>query len=198
MAAGAGLDAGRTSALTTSVDLFATLTDVFGASAHVRQRTHGMSLMPLLSGESASVRDHVLAGVWGREVHLIDANWKYARAPADRNAPLPMMSNRWSTMPTHHLTRAQEIPLPDGRARLGRMPGSDVPVIHQTFQAGDKVPFWAYATFSGEHVYDLVGDPDERVNLRDTPAAKMLAERLRAALEAIEAPREQFERLGFA
>jgi arylsulfatase A-like enzyme len=198
MAAGAGLTPGRKDALTTSVDLFATLTDVFGAGAHVRQRTHGKSLMPLLRGEAGAVRDHVLAGVWGREVHLIDANWKYARAPVGKNAPLPMMSNRWSTMPTHQLTREQEIPLPDARARLGRMPGSDVPVIHQTFEAGDQVPFWAYATFSGDHLYDLNGDPDETVNLRETPAAADMAERLREALKAVEAPAEQFQRLGLA
>ena len=198
MAAGAGVTPGRSNALTTTVDLFATLTDVFGAAGHVRQRTHGTSLMPLLQGTAVSIRDHVLAGVWGREVHLIDADWKYARAPADKNAPLPMMSNRWSTMPTHQLTRDQEIPLPDARARLGRMPGSEVPVIHQTFEAGDKVPFWAWATFSGDHLYDLNGDPDEMVNLRDTAAAKDMAERLRAALKAVEAPAEQFLRLGLA
>lgn len=198
MAAGAGVAPGRTPALTTSVDLFATLTDIFGASAHVRQRTHGVSLMPLLTGAGTSIRDHVLAGVWGREVHLIDPRWKYARAPVAQNAPLPMYSNRWSTMPTHQLTRQQEMPLPDARARLGRMPGSDVPVIHQTFEAGDRVPFWAYATFSGDHLYDLNSDPGEQVNLRDSPVAAMLAERLRAALEAVEAPHEQFARLGFA
>ena len=60
------------------------------------------------------------------------------------------------------------------------------------------MPFWAYATFSGDHLYDLNSDPDEQVNLRDSPAAAMLAERLRAALEAVEAPHEQFARLGFA
>jgi hypothetical protein len=76
------------------------------------------------------------------------------------------------------------------------MPGSDVPVIHQTFEAGDKVPFWAWATFSGDHVYDLTGDPDETENLKDTKAAADLAERLRVALQAVEAPMEQFHRLG--
>jgi len=109
-----------------------------------------------------------------------------------------MLSNRWSTMPTHQLTRAQESPLPDHRARLGRMPGSDVPVIHQTFEAGDKVPFWAWATFSGDHLYDLNADPNETVNLSGTPAATAMAERLRAALQAVEAPAEQFQRLGLA
>ncbi len=59
-----------------------------------------------------------LTGVWGREVVLIDGQRKYARAPAAANAPLDMLSNRWSTMPTHLLTREQELPLPDQRAWL--------------------------------------------------------------------------------
>ena len=37
-------------ALTTSVDLFATLTDVFGVRS--AQRTHGHSLVPLLDGQA--------------------------------------------------------------------------------------------------------------------------------------------------
>jgi arylsulfatase A-like enzyme len=42
--------AGECDALTTSVDLFATLADVFGVD--VRQRTHGRSLVPLLTGSA--------------------------------------------------------------------------------------------------------------------------------------------------
>ncbi len=198
MMAGAGLTPGRQPALTTSVDLFATLSDVFGTGGDVRQRTHGHSLLPVLQGKAASVRDHVLAGVWGREVHLIDGRHKLARAPAGPNAPLPMMSNRWSTMPTHVLSRDQALPLPDQRAKLSTMPGSGVPVIHQTWDEGDRLPFWAWATFSGDHVYDLADDPHETSNLAGTAVARRLAERLEAALRAVEAPSEQFSRLGFA
>lgn len=198
MAAGAGIVSGVCDALTTSVDLFATLVDVFGAGAHVRQNTHGASLLPLLAGGTTAVRDHVLAGVWGREVHLIDRQWKLAKAPSGANAPLPMLSNRWSTMPTHVLTREQELPLPDQRARLSHMPGSGVPVIHQTWGKGDKLPFWARTSFSGDHVYHLAEDPDELRNLRDLPVARDLRDRLHAALSAVEAPAEQFDRLGYA
>ena len=187
---------GTSDALTTSVDLFATLTDLFGVTDDVRQRTHGRSLLPLLSGAATSVRDHVLTGVWGREVHLIDGERKYARAPAGANAPLDMMSNRWSTMPTHILTRQQEIPLPDDRAVLDRMPGSTVPVIHQQWDESDPIPFWAGRRFSGNHLYDLQADPGETENLAGTPLEAEYRDRLCAALEEVEAPKGQFERLG--
>jgi arylsulfatase A-like enzyme len=74
-----GTAPGTNDALTTSVDLFATLADLFGVSSKIRQRTHGHSLLPLLDGEASAVRDWLLAGVWGREVHYIDRTTKYAR-----------------------------------------------------------------------------------------------------------------------
>ncbi|MGH6872806.1 MAG: sulfatase [Rhizomicrobium sp.] len=187
---------GACDALTTSADLFATLADLFGVMDTVRQRTHGRSLLPLLRGEAKSVRDWILAGVWGREVHYIDRHIKYARAPAAANAPLSMWSNRWSTMPTHFLKREQELPLPDGRAALARMPGSKIPVIRQLWDAGDHVPYWAYAKFSGNHLFDLESDPGEDENLAGSPHEQRASAALHAALETVEAPPEQFERLG--
>jgi hypothetical protein len=107
-----------------------------------------------------------------------------------------MWSNRWSTMPTHFLTRDRELPLPDDRAVLDHMPGSNVPVIRQMWDASDHVPFWAYARFSGNHLYDLGNDPDENQNLAGAPREAHAVEALRYALQAVEAPPEQFQRLG--
>jgi arylsulfatase A-like enzyme len=181
-------------ALTTSVDLFATLTDLFGVE--LRQRTHGRSLVPLLTGGATSVRDWLLTGVWGREVHLVTGRWKYARGPAGENGPLSMLSNRWSTMPTHVVDRYVALPLPDDRAFLDRMPGAAVPVIHQRWEAGEDVPFWARFRPSGNYLFDLEADPAEETNLAGTAAEADLAEQLRRALVELEAPATQFERLG--
>ena len=63
----------------------------------------------------------------------------------------------------------EEIPLPDDRAVLGRMPGSKVPVIHQQWDESDPLPFWAGRRFSGNHLYDLQADPGEAQNLAGTP-----------------------------
>ncbi|WP_304175307.1 sulfatase [Phenylobacterium aquaticum] len=189
-----GVAAGDCSALTTSVDIFATLCDAFGVT--VRQRTHGKSLLPLLDGSADKVRDWLLTGVWGREVHLVTERYKYARGPAGANAPLSMMSNRWSTMPTHVVDRALAMPLPDDRAFLDRMPGSKVPVIHQPFDAGDHLPFWALVKPTGNHLFDRRADPDEQTNLAGTPLEAELAAQLTAALKELEAPNAQFQRLG--
>jgi arylsulfatase A-like enzyme len=190
-----GVEPGARDALTTNVDLHATLLDLFGVST--RQRTHGRSLAPLLMGEATSVRDFALAGVWGRQVHLIDERTKYARGPVAANAPLSVWSNRWSTMPVHRVPEMR-MPDPDDRAVLDRMPGSRVPVIRQPFAEGDPLPFWGAAVKPGNLLFDLADDPTEDRDLTGTKREKEAAEKLRAALLELEAPADQLARLGLA
>jgi arylsulfatase A-like enzyme len=190
-----GVDAGSVDALTTNVDICATLADIFGVE--LKHRIHGRSLLPLVAGRARSIREWALAGVWGREVHLIDRDFKYARAPAGANAPLSLYSNRWSTMPVH-LDPGLRMPDPDERAVLDRMPGSHIPVIRQPFRAGDMLPFWALGKFSGNYLYKVSEDPAEERNLAGGAAERRAADALRAALDEIEAPRDQLARLVLA
>ena len=182
-------------ALTTAVDLHATLADVFGVSP--QHRTHGHSLAPLLRGEVTSVRDYAIGGVFGNWVQVTDGRWKYARAPEGSNFPLSMWSNRWSTMPVH-VKGITELPPPNERAWLDRMPGSTVPVIRQPFQPGDALPFWVSggAHLGQHHLYDVSLDPHERENRAGEPAELVMQQLLRAALHDLDAPTEQLQRLG--
>jgi hypothetical protein len=186
---------GECHALTTAVDLHATLADIFGVTPS--HRTHGHSLAPLLRGEATTVRDYAIGGVFGNWVQVTDGQWKYARAPEHQNLPLSMWSNRWSTMPVH-VPGLVELPKPDQRAWLDRMPGSEVPVIRQPFQAGDALPFWVSggANVGKHHLYDVSVDPDERENRVGEVAERRMQELLRAALHDVEAPTEQLQRLG--
>lgn len=186
---------GRCNALTTNVDINATLYALFGLTP--RHVTHGHSLLPLITGEQKQVRDWALAGVWGRWVHIHDGRHKYARGPVNAdNMPLSMWSNRWSTMPIvpEHIL---DLPKPDRRAFLDFMPGSDVPVIRQPFAAGDALPFWALGHRTGEHhLYDLHNDPDETQNRMGDVQESRMIECLHEALTSISAPEDQFKRLG--
>ena len=192
-----GVAARDCDSLTTSVDIFATLADVFGVTPE--HRTHGRSLAPVVRGEVTAVRDWVLTGVWGREVHVVGDGLRYAAAPQGDNAPLSMWSNRWTTMPVHAFPQLR-LPRPDGRAVLARMPGSDVPVIRQPFVVGDLLPFWAGGGFEGDHLYDTINDPAEERNAATTDAGRRGRARdlLRAALDDVEAPDDQYARLGLA
>ena len=186
---------GSCDALTTSVDLHATLCHAYGVTP--RHRAHGQSLVPLLEGTARSVREWAIGGVFGNWVQVTDGRRKYARAPEDDNFPLSMWSNRWSTMPVH-VAGITELPPPDGRAWLDRMPGSTVPVIRQPFQPGDALPFWAAGTgiLGRHHLYDLSVDPDEQENRAGEAIEREMQELLRSALAALEAPTEQLARLG--
>jgi hypothetical protein len=109
-----------------------------------------------------------------------------------------MWSNRWSTMPTRALSRRDELPMPDDRAVLARMPGSDIPVIRQPFVVGDRLPYWAATRFTGNHLYDRGDDPGEEHNLAGTRREAEMAELLRVALLEMEAPPDQLVRLGLS
>jgi arylsulfatase A-like enzyme len=188
-----GVNAGAVEALTTNVDLYATLMDLFGVES--KHTTHGKSLVPLIVGEADSVREHALAGYWGREVHLLDGQHKYVRGPVGKNEPLSMWSNRWSTMPLMQ-ARNVRLPHPDDRAFLDRMPGSNIPVLRQPFRQGDMLPYWGYGDFSQNLLFDLHNDPAEEENLVGSPREKDLADHLHEALREIEAPDDHFIRLG--
>ena len=180
-------------ALTTNVDIFATLADVFAVD--VPQRTHGRSLVPLIVDQANTVRDYALIGVWGRHVQVVDGTTKYMAAPAGDNAPLAMWSNRWSTMPIHAFPQVL-LPKPDARATLAFMPGSTVPVIRQPFAPGDMLPFWAGGEFDGNKLFRLDVDPDEAENRAGTADEEAARGLLHAALRDVDAPPEQFQRLG--
>jgi hypothetical protein len=175
--------------------------DAFGVEP--RAVSHGASLVPLLEGAVASssgaVRACAIGGVYGNWVQVTDGVHKYARGAVGSNFPLSMWSNRWSTMPVHGLEDAVRLPPPDRRARLDFMPGSDVPVIRQPFEPGDRLPFWVGRGAVDAHfLFDLSVDPAEEENLTGTKAEKEMVEVLREALHAVEAPDEQLERLGIA
>lgn len=194
MIAWPGVSPATSPALTTNVDIFATLADMFGVTPE--HRTHGRSLVPLVTGERERIREYALSGIWGREVHLIDDTHKYVRAPEGSNAPLSMWSNRWSSLALHHAVPDYRFPVPDDRATLDRMPGSRIPVIRQPYRAGDLLPYWAAGRFTGNELYNLRDDPAEDENLAKSRAERDLADKLRTAMQEVEAPADQFERLG--
>ena len=107
-------------ALTTTVDLHATLCDVFGVTPE--HRTHGRSLVPLLEGD----RRRRCASGRCAACGAARCTSPTPPAPSPRrrwttNRPLSMFSNRWSTMPIRALPG-----LPDAAPRRPRR-GSTAP-----------------------------------------------------------------------
>ncbi|NNE72532.1 MAG: sulfatase [Acidimicrobiales bacterium] len=192
-----GAEPGQSSALTTTVDVHATIAEVFGVdTAH---RTHGVSLKPLLDGSRESVRDWLLQGYFGREVNVIDADGKYIRTAPNGPYPLSVWSNRWSTMPVHALPRFG-LPKPDNNAYLDKMPGSDIPVLRQPFTATNHGahPFMGMRRAGGQHLLFDADDQTETEDLCGSAREAHYIELLRHALDAVDAPAEQSQRLALA
>jgi arylsulfatase A-like enzyme len=179
-------------ALTTTVDIAATLLDLFGVP-RTRQRRHGRSLLPLLRGQQESVREWVLAGYWGQRVALVDRESRYLRGVVDPGA-LAIYSNRWSTLAPF------EMPALDERATLGpHMPGTRSPVIRQPLSAVESGTFlWSAGAHAGDLLFDVGEDPGETRNLvgQDEPRERRAKDLLEAALIEVGAPTEQLKRLG--
>jgi arylsulfatase A-like enzyme len=188
-----GVEPGVRTALSTNVDVHATVAAAFGVEQTPIQ--HGVSLVPSVLDPTAATRDHVLFGYWGREVGILGDGMKYIRSPEQANAPLTMYSNRLSTMPIASLPQLR-MPKPKADAELVPYPGTDVPVIKQTFAADDLKPFWAYGTFTGSQLFDRGDDPTEDHNLVGRSEEAGMEERLRIALADIGAPDDQLVRLG--
>jgi len=183
-------------ALTTSVDLHATIADLFGATAE--HPTHGRSLLPLIEGRTDSVRELALFGYWGRHVGVTDGRFRYLRGSGEENFPLSVWSNRWSTMPIHPFPDLR-MPRPDGRATLDRMPGSDVPVIRQPFEPGDVLPYWAgFQPPRDSLLFDTGVDPAEEEDLAGTAREGEMADALAGELRRIGAPTDLLERIGLS
>jgi arylsulfatase A-like enzyme len=191
-----GVEPGDRGALTTSVDVHATLTDLF--DLETEHRTHGVSLRSVIEGTRPTARDHLLQGYFGREVNVIDKDGKYIRGVEGEQTDVSVWSNRWSTMPVHVFPRLS-LARPDDRATLDHMPGSDVPVIRQPFTADDLNSGAVYlagrTAGAVSELYDA-SDTEESEDLADSSRSDHYVDLLRHALTEVEAPTEQFVRLG--
>ena len=192
-----GAEEATVDALSTNVDIHATVADIF--DVHADHVTHGRSLRPLLEGEATTVRDWALGGVYGNWVQITDGHTKYARAPEGENFPLSMWSNRWSTMPIR-FAPGLRLPRPDKRATLDFMPGSEVPVIRQPFAPSDPLPYWVARYDDEHHLYNVDDDPDEGHDRAgsDPHLEAEFIDLLRTGLSEVDAPSEHYERLGIA
>ena len=182
-------------ALTTNVDLFATIADIF--DAEVDHLTHGKSLKPLISESESSIREWALGGVWGNWVQITNGETKYARSAVGSNYPISLWSNRWSTMPIH-FDGIVGMPPPDGRAWLDTMPATEIPVLRQPFAQGDQMPIWSFGDQSVDkhYLFDITVDPNEQENRVGEKSEAAMEEMLRVAMRSIDAPDDQFQRIG--
>ena len=191
----------RCGALTQNIDLFPTLLELHGVDpASCRDPLHGKSLLPLLRGETASLRDCVIYGMFGRQVNLCDGRYTYFRAAArEDNQPLNLYTAMPSTInhywDAEHLTDVRRI-------EAGRfLKWTDYPVFKIPGNVTKLADFShafdrRYEIVSQNLLFDLETDPAQERPIADPAIEAALCRKLREALRAHDSPEEQFIRLG--
>jgi arylsulfatase A-like enzyme len=171
----------RVDALTSAVDLHATILDVFDAPSS--DTAHSKSLVPLLEGTTTAHRDWALYGWWGSSINVTDGRYTYMH-PCDDDAPVYCHSTSqmdpygWMGPPT---------------AKTDAEAGTFLPYT--------DTPVWRYAAppdpaHDRPLLFDVQSDPEQEENLyeRDPEQGKRLRQLLVTAMEALQAPTEQYAR----
>jgi len=173
----------RVLALTSAVDLYATMIDAMGGS--IEQPTHSRSLLPLLLGQADRVRDWALYGYFGRTLNVTDGRYTYHLA-ADPDKPL----NLYSTMFMNGGNWFSPVQVP-GNPEAGRfLPYTDSAV-------------WRYRVHVGVRnheplLFNTELDPQQNDNLAENETVVMhrMHGLLQLALGELQAPVEVYARFG--
>ncbi|WP_049823077.1 sulfatase/phosphatase domain-containing protein [Thermobaculum terrenum] len=174
---------GRVNALTSAVDLYATMLDALGLE--VPGSTHSRSLMPLLLGSVREHREWAIYGYWGSTVNVTDGRYTYLHPCRE-----DVEATCYSTMMIEPIDWFAP-PRPKLHATAGRfLPYTDSPVWRYTARSTSR--------HGSPLLFDIESDPEQQENLAGQGASEEAAMRtlLINALQELSAPPEQYERLG--
>ena len=193
----------RVSGLTQNIDMFPTLLSYFGVDmGQLHYPIHGKDLSPMLSGQQASLRDGVIYGYFGKSVNYTDGKRTYFRAAATpENRPL----NVYTAIPT---TLRQYYGVgciaPENYCKIrpgASLPYTNYPVYSFPADIIDfKNPSQEYSKRAEQNsetcLFDQETDYEQEHPLQDPALLAEYEGRLKACMEAHQAPAEQYERLG--
>lgn len=173
---------GRVEALTTAVDLYATILEALDAP--VPDHVHSQSLLPLLCEDRDDHRDWALYGYWGSSVNVTDGRYTYFR-PCDPSVDAYCHST--GMMRPQGPFKPSE---PQKDAESGAfLPYTDCPVWRYSGHA--------YPRQDEPMLFDTAADPRQERNLvADGRAAESnMQNLLRDAMDALDVPENQYRRL---
>jgi arylsulfatase A-like enzyme len=177
----------RIDALTTAVDLFGTILD--GIGNEDADRRHSRSLRPLLTGERETDdhRDWALYGYWGSSVNVTDGEYTYLR-PCEASVDVDCYSTEMMNALGWFTPRE-----PKHDAEAGEfLPYTESPVWRFSAAATDR--------HDEPMLFDVASDSGQEENLAGEGHEEEARMRglLADALRTLDAPDQQFERLGLA
>ncbi|MGC9450250.1 MAG: sulfatase [Oceanipulchritudo sp.] len=178
----------RQSIVQPAIDLGPTLLDFFGLKPTARMT--GKSLKPVLERDEP-VRDTAIFGMFGAQVNISDGRYVYMRGPAEPgNQPL----HEYTLMPAHmrEAFAPDELQNHELAEPFSFMKG--VRPVQVPCERRD--PKKQHPDRARTLLFDLESDPGQLHPVSDPEVEARLREALCAQLKAVDAPPEQFTRLG--
>ncbi len=171
----------RIEALTSAVDVYATMLETLGVQAST---SHSRSLLPLLKGETIRHRDWALYGYWGSTVNVTDGEYTYLH-PCRTDVPVQCYSTMMMNFYDWFMS-----PQVQPNAEVGQfLPYTNAPVW--------RYPATSFTRHEEPLLFNIRDNPQQVENLvqKNIAQKKRMRELLVEALRQMEAPQEQYQRL---
>ncbi|GAA0135096.1 sulfatase [Paenibacillus sp. YSY-4.3] len=182
-------EAMRVNALSQNIDLMPTILDYMGVQ--VPEDVKGYSLRGLLEGQEDQVREAAIYGYHGMAVNVTDGRHTYMRSPKSvDNHPC----NIYTAMPTtfrSFLGGGQEKEIECGRY----LERTDYPLFKIPLTAEGK-PYTGNRRVMQSQLFSLEEDYAQQHLLQDEAVEERMIDLLRTEMERVDAPEEQYIRLG--
>jgi arylsulfatase A-like enzyme len=188
-------------------DLTPTILESFGAP--VPETVQGLSLLPLWdrAGDPQAPihsREAIVFGAFGGPVYGTDGEWLIVKKPVPGNYPL-----YWYTRSHYQLWDFGQKVLPEGSAeRLKLWDGQRFPTQYVGAHPGHAAPrllsapedYYANRADPDDELYRIVDQAEQESDLsrEETEVSRMLARAISDCLQRLNAPEEQWERLGLS
>lgn len=185
----------RSKALTSTIDIYPTVAEALGLEIPKNYTYHGYSMMPFLTGQSENVREFTHTGYYGAGVVATDGKYALHKFPNADNQPLNLYGIRLErfhsrvTDPYQRGEAGQFLPYTDCKV-------FKVPMAAPPAQGKSEL---AIKGMRPSMLFDLEkGDDDLSLNIIDKhpEIAEALRQKLAEDFKRIQAPEEQFVRLG--
>jgi len=198
------VETGRCQALTQNIDVMPTVMDFFGISQDVMQYPlHGRNLIPLLRGETDSVREGIIFGYFGKQVAYTDGKYTYIRAAKDEsNQPLYMYCSVNSLL-RQYMGANDAVNVEDyNKIEMGRfLSWTNYPVYRFPAEIVNfnnwTQNFQKRSEYNAKTLlFDIEADYQQLHPVCDEKKEQEMAEKLYRCMANHDSPEEQFERLG--
>ena len=175
---------GRRSELAQTIDIAPTLLEYFKVDLNGYEMD-GKPLTPIVNGNK-KIHENILFGIYGGHINIYDGKYMLMKSPEKENKPLVS----WTLMPANMRGFYKREILEGGSFISGGRFTNGIPCMKYEEQVYiDPMQF-------GDLLFDLEADPEQKNPLEDLKIMEEMCRKLKKAMDQVEAPEEQFVRIG--